>query len=87
MINQARKLSHYLNSQMAKKYGDTVVISSVNQANINGKKLKTYPIPLPTIDEQKKIVAHLDRLQAETQKTEKIYQQKMTRPQNLWVAL
>ncbi len=62
---------------MAKNYGDTVVISSVNQANINGKKLKTYPIPLPTLDQQKQIVQKLDQLQIETKKLETLYQQKL----------
>ena len=70
-------LNYYLNSQMARDYGDTVVISSVNQANINGTKLKTYPIPLPSIKEQKQIVQKLDKLSAETKKLEAIYQQKI----------
>ena len=70
-------LNYYLNSKMAFEYGKTVVISSVNQANINGTKLKTYPIPLPTLKEQQTIVLQLDALRAETQKLEAIYQQKL----------
>ena len=70
-------LNYYLNSKMAFEYGKTVVISSVNQANINGTKLKTYPIPLPPIEEQHTIVRQLDALRAETQKLEAIYQQKL----------
>jgi type I restriction enzyme S subunit len=70
-------LNFYLNSKMANDYGKTVVISSVNQANINGTKLKTYPIPLPTLKEQKSIVEKLDALSAETKKLETIYQQKI----------
>ena len=42
-------LTHFLNSQIAFDYGKTVVISSVNQANINGTKLKSYPIPAPSL--------------------------------------
>ena len=42
-------LTYFLNSQIAFDYGKTVVISSVNQANINGTKLKTYPIPAPSL--------------------------------------
>jgi type I restriction enzyme S subunit len=70
-------LNYYLNSKMAFEYGKTVVISSVNQANINGTKLKTYPIPLPTLEEQQFIVHHLDALRAETQKLEALYQKKI----------
>ena len=71
-------LNYYLNSRMAFEYGKTVVISSVNQANINGTKLKTYPIPLPTLNEQQTIVRQLDTLRAEAQKLEEVYQQKIS---------
>ncbi|MFT5256358.1 MAG: type I restriction enzyme S subunit [Candidatus Paceibacteria bacterium] len=70
-------LNYYLNSQIAKDYGDTVVISSVNQANINGTKLKSYPIPLPDIETQKQIVQKLDSLSIECEKLEAIYTQKI----------
>ncbi len=70
-------LNYYLNSKMAFDYGKTVVISSVNQANINGTKLKTYPIPLPPLKHQQIIVHQLDALKVETKKLEAIYQQKL----------
>lgn len=70
-------LNYYLNSKMAAEYGKTVVISSVNQANINGTKLKTYPIPLPSLKEQQIIVRQLDALKEETKKLEAIYQRKI----------
>ena len=76
-ILDADFLNYYLNSKMAFDYGKTVVISSVNQANINGTKLKTYPIPLPSLQEQQTIVRQLDVLRAETQKLETIYQNKL----------
>jgi len=69
-------LTYFLNSQIALDYGKTVVISSVNQANINGAKLKGYPIPAPSLAEQKQIVAKLDALATETQRLESLYQQK-----------
>ena len=70
-------LNYYLNSKMANEYGKTVVISSVNQANINGTKLKTYPIPLPPLKAQQSIVEKLDALSTETQRLEAIYRQKI----------
>jgi type I restriction enzyme S subunit len=70
-------LNYFLNSQVALDYGKTVVISSVNQANINGAKLKGYPIPAPSVAEQRAIVKTLDRLQKETQRLGNIYEQKL----------
>jgi type I restriction enzyme, S subunit len=70
-------LNYFLNSQIALDYGKTVVISSVNQANINGTKLKGYPIPLPSISEQRTIVKKLDGLQQETQHIANIYERKL----------
>jgi type I restriction enzyme S subunit len=69
-------LNYFLNSRIAFDYGKTVVISSVNQANINGAKLKTYPIPTPPLNEQKRIVTQLDALAAETQRLTRLYEQK-----------
>jgi len=53
-------LTYYLNSHEAKKYGNQVRSFGVNQSNINGTKLKSYPIPLPSIGEQKKIVEAIE---------------------------
>jgi type I restriction enzyme S subunit len=71
-------LTYFMNSQIAFDYGKTVVISSVNQANINGTKLKSYPIPAPSLSDQKVIVAKLNDLSEETQRLQSIYQQKLT---------
>ena len=71
-------LNYFLNSQIALDYGKTVTISSVNQANINGTKLKGYPIPVPSLENQQMIVERLDVLAADTQRLEAIYQQKLT---------
>ena len=72
-------LNYFLNSQIAIDYGKTVVISSDNQANINGSKLKGYPIPAPSVSEQRTIVKKLDELQEETQRLESLYQQQTHR--------
>ena len=52
------------------------MISSVNQANINGTKLKGYPIPAPSLPEQKAIVAKLNELSEETQRLARLYERK-----------
>ena len=70
-------LTYFLNSQIAFDYGKTVVISSVNQANINGTKLKSYPIPAPSLSEQKAIVATLNELSEETQRLTSLYKRKL----------
>lgn len=70
-------LTYFLNSKIAFDYGKTVVISSVNQANINGTKLKGYPIPAPTLSEQKAIVAKLGALSEQTQHLARIYERKL----------
>ena len=72
-------LNYYLNSRRARKYGRTVVISSVHQANINATKLMSYPVPTPTLTEQKTIVSKLDELQAESKKLRLIYHQKLSK--------
>lgn len=70
-------LNYFLNSQIAFDYGKTIVISSVNQANINASKLKGYPIPAPSISEQRAIVKELNDIAAETQRLEFFYQNKL----------
>jgi type I restriction enzyme, S subunit len=71
-------LTYFLNSKIAMDYGKTVTISSVNQANINGAKLKTYPIPVPSLKAQQAAVCVMHALRDETQRLESIYQQKLT---------
>lgn len=70
-------LNYYLNSTRTRNYGFSVMSSSVNQANINGSKLKEYPIILPPLSDQQAIVQNLDALSAETKKLEAIYQKKI----------
>jgi type I restriction enzyme S subunit len=56
----ASYLTYYLNSHTAKKYGDSVKSFGVNQSNINGTKLKTYPLPLAPLREQHTIVQEIE---------------------------
>jgi type I restriction enzyme, S subunit len=63
-------LTHYLNSMQAKSYGNSVKSFGVNQSNINGTKLKTYPLPLPKLKEQQQIVQEIESRFSVCDKTE-----------------
>lgn len=56
----ATYLTYYLNSYIARKYGNSIKTFGVNQVNINGTKLKTYPLPLPLLSEQQAIVQEIE---------------------------
>ena len=74
----AEFLNYYLNSALAREYGKTVMSGSVNQANINGTKLKQYPIAIPScLETQREIVDQLNKLSSATQCLGAIYQQKL----------
>jgi type I restriction enzyme S subunit len=70
-------LNYYLNSDEARDHGKTVMSKSVNQANINGTKLKAYRFPLAPLEQQRKIVERFNELRAETGRLETIYTQKL----------
>jgi type I restriction enzyme S subunit len=71
-------LNYYLNSSFARSHGKTVMSSSVHQANINGSKLKNYPIPVPPIVEQQRLIKKLDALKEATQSLSHTYREKLT---------
>ena len=69
-------LLYYLKSPLAMKY----VMDKSNggaQEFIGLTALRSFPIPFPSLQTQQTIVGQLDSLQAETQKLEIIYQQKI----------
>ena len=69
-------LYSYLCSKSVEKY----VISHVNtlmQPNLSIVDLKQMPVPVPSVQEQEKIIRKLDALSTETKKLEAIYQQKL----------
>lgn len=65
-------LVYVLNSSQIREHGFSVMSKSVNQANINGTLLKAYRIPVPPIEEQEKIVAEIEKLDAEIAKAQQI---------------
>lgn len=70
-------LNHYLNSDVAREYGRSVMGKSVNQANISGSKLKTYPINLPKLERQHEIALELDTLKVKVQEMQALYRSKL----------
>lgn len=53
-------VNYFLNSHIAKQYGNSVKTDGVNQSNINGEKLQNYPFPFCSIEEQSIIVEMLE---------------------------
>lgn len=53
-------LAYYLNSPFARNYGSTVKTDGVNQSNIIGQKLKSYPIPYCDLQQQKLVVEEIE---------------------------
>lgn len=53
----SRFLNYILNAEFSRKYSAKVLSVAVGQANINGQKLKTYPIPLPPTKTEQEDIA------------------------------
>ncbi|MFD5867535.1 restriction endonuclease subunit S [Corynebacterium sp. NPDC060344] len=53
-------LSFVLESQPARMYFDLTASQSTNLATTSSFKVKSFPLPLPPLDEQRRIVDHLD---------------------------
>jgi type I restriction enzyme, S subunit len=53
----SRFLNYVLNAEFSRKYSAKVLSIAVGQANINGQKLKTYPIPLPPTKTEQEAIA------------------------------
>jgi len=73
----------FLNSHVAKQYGNRVKTDGVNQSNINGEKLINYPFPYCSLGEQKQIVAILDERLSEIDRTERDIQSQLQKAESL----
>ncbi len=79
----ANYITYYLNSLGAKKHGNSVRSFGVNQSNINGTKLRSYPIPLPPILEQTQIVQEIESRLSVVDKMEETIQQSLLQAESL----
>ncbi len=62
---EPKLIANYINSPMGRAYMFAERKQMTGQANVNSKKLKSLPIVLPSLPEQRQIVAELDALQVE----------------------
>ena len=60
----------FLNSHVARKYGNSVKTDGVNQSNINGTKLSNYPFPCCLIEEQRGVASILEKMLSLVDETE-----------------
>lgn len=58
-------LCYVMNSMKIRNYGFSVMKKSINQANISGELLKQYKLPVPTLEEQEKIVSLISQIENE----------------------
>lgn len=70
-------LNHFLNSNVAREYGRSVMGTSVNQANISGSRLKGYTIRYPSLERQAELADELDQLKAEVKILQSHYRVKL----------
>ena len=58
---------YYLSSPLGREQIDARSHGATNQFNINAGELRSIPIPLPPLDEQRRIVEYLDAVQAKVE--------------------
>lgn len=76
-------LAYYLNTTSARQYGHTVRSFGVNQSNINGTKLKTYPIPIAPLEEQNRIIQEIESRLSIADKIEETLKQSIQQADSL----
>jgi type I restriction enzyme S subunit len=72
---EPRFINLTINSKIGRDYVSKTCRRAINQANINAKEIKKMPIPLPPLEEQKRIVAYLDALQKEVEVLTKLQEE------------
>ena len=69
-VVESEYVNFFLNSDVARQYGNSVKTDGVNQSNINGAKLVNYPFPYCSVQEQREIVRILDKTMSTVDDTE-----------------
>lgn len=82
-VINAKYLNYYLNSFTAKIYGNLVKTDGVNQSNINGKKLCSYPFPLCTTEEQDIVVKEIEARLSVCDKIEQTVNESLQKAESL----
>ena len=65
-------IANIINSPYGRRYMFDQRKQMTGQANVNAKKLKSLPLALPPLSEQRLIVAHLDRMQAKVDEVKRL---------------
>ena len=69
-IDPQKALYKYVFHWLCKEYQNLKAMGEGSQNNINGQKVKDYPIPVPPLSEQQQIVDILDKFEASIQNLE-----------------
>jgi len=83
----SRYLNYFLNSLIARNYGNLVKTDGVNQSNISGSKLVNYPFPYCSIAEQKEVADALDLYLSSIDYLDQIIEQALARAAGLRQAI
>ena len=75
---EPRLVASYINSPTGRAYMFSERKQMTGQANVNATKLKALPIALPSLPEQRRIVAYLDGLQAKVEALKHLQSQSST---------
>ena len=69
-VADSQYVNLFLNSHVARQYGNSVKTDGVNQSNINARKLSNYPFPYCSIEEQNEMVGILEKELSLVEETE-----------------
>jgi type I restriction enzyme S subunit len=75
---EPRLVASYINSPTGRAYMFSERKQMTGQANVNATKLKALPIALPSLPEQRRIVAYLDALQTKVEALKHLQSQSST---------